>query len=140
MLFNCSIRCGCPPSEWKLSSVIYPKKNLELNNQAILDLYHSCQLLAKFREPFLCFDCQPPYNKLSTFQLPMGIPATVSALIECTHDWFLHLDKYREIGAVFFDFKKAFDTVPHQPLLHKLLRLNLDPRITTWIHNYLADR
>ena len=66
--------------------------------------------------------------------------STVSALIECAHDWFLHLDKHREIGAVFFDFKKAFDTVPHQPLLHKLLQLNLDPCITTWIHNYLADR
>ena len=66
--------------------------------------------------------------------------STVSALIECTHDWFLHLDKHREIGAVFFDFKKAFDTVPHQPLLYKLLWLNLDSCITTWIHNYLADR
>ena len=64
----------------------------------------------------------------------------VSALIECTHDWFLHPDKHREIDAVFFDLKKAFDTVPHQPLVHKLLQLNLDPRITTWIHNYLADR
>ena len=48
LLFNCSIRCSCLPSEWKLSSVIHIPKNLELNNQVILDLYHSCQLLAKF--------------------------------------------------------------------------------------------
>ena len=30
--------------------------------------------------------------------------------------------------------------MPHQPLLDKLRRLGLDPHITTWIHNYLAER
>ena len=45
-----------------------------------------------------------------------------------------------EIGAIFFDFKKAFDTVPHLPLLEKLEQLGLDPCIVTWIHNYLAER
>ena len=66
--------------------------------------------------------------------------STVSALIECTHDWFLQLDNHMEIGAVFFDFRKAFDTVPHRLLMAKLHNLGLDPHIITWIHNYLAER
>ena len=45
-----------------------------------------------------------------------------------------------EIGAVFFDFKKAFDSIPHSPLLSKLEAIGLDPHIITWIHNYLAER
>ncbi len=46
----------------------------------------------------------------------------------------------KEIGAVFFDFYKAFDTVPHQPLVDKLSHLGLNPQIVKWVHNYLADR
>jgi len=56
------------------------------------------------------------------------------------HEWLTHLESGSEIGAIFFDFKKAFDTVPHLPLLSKLENIGLDPHIITWIHNYLAER
>ncbi len=39
-----------------------------------------------------------------------------------------------------FDFHKAFDSVPHEPLMDKLCLLGLNPSIVTWVHNYLADR
>ena len=48
--------------------------------------------------------------------------------------------KVKEIEAVFFDFCKAFDSVPHQPLLTKLCQRGINPHIVQWIHNYLADR
>ena len=44
------------------------------------------------------------------------------------------------LGAVFFDFEKAFDRVPHQLLMSKLMGLGLDPYIMTWLHNYLPSR
>jgi len=47
--------------------------------------------------------------------------STVSALLSMTHDWLLHLEKRQQGGAVFFDFHKAFDCVPHQPLIDKTL-------------------
>ena len=50
------------------------------------------------------------------------------------------LEKGKEVGAVFFNFQKAFDTVPHKPLLDKLCTLGLDPQIVKWVHNYLANR
>ncbi len=46
--------------------------------------------------------------------------STAQALLVATNDWLQHLELGREIGAVFFDFKKAFDTVPHIPLISKL--------------------
>ncbi len=36
--------------------------------------------------------------------------------------------------------KKAFDSVPHIPLISKLQQLNLDPNIVSWVTNYLSDR
>ena len=66
--------------------------------------------------------------------------STVSALLHVTHDWFQHLERNHEVGAVFFDFHKAFDSVPHEPLLSKLKALNLTHNVYVWLHNYLAGR
>ena len=56
------------------------------------------------------------------------------------HESLTHLESGSEIGAIFFDFKKVFDTVPHLPLLSKLETIGLDPHIITWIPKYLAER
>jgi len=42
------------------------------------------------------------------------------ALSETTHNWFNVNEKGIEEGAVFFDFRKTFDSVPHRVLLEKL--------------------
>ena len=46
----------------------------------------------------------------------------------------------QDICAIFFDLRKAFDSVPHQPLLEKLCSYNLDPHILSWISSYLTGR
>ncbi len=66
--------------------------------------------------------------------------STFAALLSTTQDWFQLLEKGMEVGAVFFDFKKAFDTVPHQLLMDKLRDLGLNPQIVKWVQNYLANR
>ncbi len=48
-----------------------------------------------------------------------------------------HLEQGSDIGAAFFDFKKAFDSVT---LISKLQQLNLDPNIVSSVTNYLSDR
>ena len=35
---------------------------------------------------------------------------------------------------------KAFDSVPHQPLLCKLFNLQVNPFLFRWIHSYLSSR
>ena len=65
--------------------------------------------------------------------------STVAALLSTTQDWFQLLEKGKEVGAVFFDFHKAFDTVPHRSLVDKLCQLGLNPQIVNSVHNYLAD-
>ena len=66
--------------------------------------------------------------------------STTSALTSFTHDCQEALDCGNEVCSVFFDLSKAFDTVPHQQLLHKLSKLHVDPFLIRWVSNYLADR
>ena len=66
--------------------------------------------------------------------------STITALLSVTHEWFKVLESGQELFSVFFDIKKAFDTVPHQSLMDKLHRYGLDPRIQSWLNSYLSDR
>ncbi|KAG8230388.1 hypothetical protein J437_LFUL014174 [Ladona fulva] len=38
------------------------------------------------------------------------------------------------------DSSRAFDTVPHDTLIAKLEKLDIDRRIVIWIKNFLIDR
>ena len=42
--------------------------------------------------------------------------------------------------AVFLDFRKGFDSVPHGPLIQKLHHIGLDNHLTLWVSNYLTSR
>ena len=39
---------------------------------------------------------------------------------------------------MFFDFQKAFDTVPHHHLLHKLAAYGVNNQILRWLKNFLC--
>ena len=66
--------------------------------------------------------------------------STVSALISTTMDWFASLESGNDICTVFFDYWKAFDSVPHCPLLAKLSSLQFSPYLIWWITNYLTNK
>ena len=63
-----------------------------------------------------------------------------TALLSVVHDWHLHLEAKTDVCAVFFDLRKAFDSVPHRPLLHKLENLGIDKFLLNWITSYLTER
>ena len=46
--------------------------------------------------------------------------STVCALLSVTNDWFAELECGSEICAVFFDYNKAFDSVPPPASLGKV--------------------
>ena len=56
------------------------------------------------------------------------------------HNWLSILEGGGEIGAVFFDLRKAFDSIPHEALLDKLKRTGLSNPILSWITDYLTCR
>ena len=61
-------------------------------------------------------------------------------LLLATHHWHTILEKRSQVGCVFFDLSKAFDTIPHQALLNKLQLFRVSATILHWIKNYLSGR
>ena len=66
--------------------------------------------------------------------------STASTLTSATHDWFTTLDSGSSVGAVFFDLKKAFDSVPNSLLLDKISATGLHLVLVQWIGAYLTSR
>ena len=66
--------------------------------------------------------------------------STELALLNTINDWLVCMEKRHDVGTVFFDFTKAFDSVPHLALLAKLRHIGLRQDLISWIHNYLSER
>ena len=132
-LFNLSIQTGHIPCDWKLSQVVpipkWPGAKSPLEFRPISLLSFLSKVLERSFH-MLILDHLNQHHPLSNCQ--WGFQAkksTVSALISTTHDWLQQLEAGKEIGAVFFDFEKAFDKVPHEHLMSTLASLGLDPHI-----------
>ena len=59
--------------------------------------------------------------------------STVAALLSVTQKWLSALERGQEVCAVFFDYRKVFDSVPHLPLLEKLESLDFNIYIRKWV-------
>ena len=66
---------------------------------------------------------------------------TTGALVKMVDKWQSCLEKRNEVHACgFLNLKKAFDRVPHCPLLDKLSTLNINPFIFCWLESYLIHQ
>ena len=64
----------------------------------------------------------------------------VTQLLECLYDWTENWENKYETDVIYLDFAKAFDTVPHLRLIHKLRQAGIRGRVLNWIENFLKDR
>ena len=143
-LFNLSLKTSIFPAYWKFARVVpIPKTgNPESpsNYRPISILPIISKLLEKHVHNLL-------YQHLSN-NCPLSPnqwgftegKLTTTALLSFVHECQEALDNGGEVCSVFFDLCKAFDSVPHQPLLCKLFYLQVNPFLLRWIHSYLSSR
>ena len=143
-LFNISLKLGRIPSSWKTSSIVPIPKNSNhkeaTNYRPISLLPIVSKLLERHVHRYITLflsQTSPLSNTQWGFQTGKS---TITALLAVTHDWFQALEAKNDVCSVFFDLKKAFDSVPHQPLMEKLQKYGLDGNILSWISSYLTNR
>ena len=66
--------------------------------------------------------------------------STATALLDCTNDWYVNIDRKMFNIVVLIDLKKAFDTVDHQILLKKLELHGIKGQALTLLKSYLTNR
>ncbi len=64
----------------------------------------------------------------------------MTALLSTIHEWLQLLESGLEICAIFLDYKKAFDSFTHAPLINKLKRIGLHHNLLEWLTDYLTSR
>ena len=69
---------------------------------------------------------------------PIALPPPL--FFSATHFIASALDKHSSVCGIFLDLKKAFDSVPHKPLIDLLSSLNIPCFLVNWIHSYLSSR
>ena len=144
-IFNLSIKSGIFPDGWKNSHIIpIPKHTSALSSPTGYRPIYLLPLISKVLERqifnWLLDFCQT-HNLLSDTQFSFRPGhSTESTLITSTNSWFTQVDKGYFICATFFDLTKAFDSVPHQPLLDVLFSLDIPHHLIVWLQSYLILR
>nr|VZH99966.1 unnamed protein product [Spirometra erinaceieuropaei] len=64
----------------------------------------------------------------------------LSTVLACLEIWSRTLEEGFEVDVGYIDFRKAFDTVPHQRLLHKLSAIGIREDLLNWIRAFLVGR
>lgn len=144
IIFNSSLRTGRLPSIWKQGNIcaIHKKgSRQDCNNYRPVSL---TSIVCKLMEGIIrdkIMDYMSSNSLFSSKQygfLPKR--STIQQLLKIMDHWTEELDSGKTLEAVYMDFQKAFDTVPHGRLLIKLQHYGITGRIYEWIKDFLSNR
>lgn len=144
IIFQNSIATGEIPTTWKLANICALHKKgskKEATNYRPVSL--TC-IVSKMLESILrdhIMNHLTANNLLSDKQYGfIHGRSTVSQLLKILDKWTEELDKGNYIETIYMDIKKAFDTVPHLRLLHKMEIYGLGPQLLKWTKSFISGR
>ena len=123
--FNCSYRYSILPNDWKDANVLPLFKkgdpSLPTNYRPISSTYTLSKIMESIIRDNVVMNAQE-CNILNLSQHGfLTNRSTSSQFLEGTYDWCSAVESGHVTDAVYIDFKKAFDSVPHVKLREKLL-------------------
>ena len=137
-IFNKSVDTGIFPTGPKLAKVTPIHKANDKDN---LNNYRPISVLSSIAKVFerIVFNQFYTYlnqnNLLSKFQSGFRpFHSTATALLDATNEWLTNMDKGLLNSVTFLDFSKAFDTVDHAILLHKLSLYGVADNSLEWLN------
>ena len=142
ILFQKSLDTGLLPDDWKTGTVVPIKKGSrkEPGNYRPVSLTAiPCKILeAVIRDRLMThlIDEQLLHNDQHGFRPRRSC---TSQLLEVLEDWSRSIECGESVDALYLDFQKAFDAVPHQRLLSNLESFGITGIRKRWIAHFLQD-
>ena len=143
-LFNKSITEGVIPKDWKEANVtaIFKKgsRSDPSNYRPVSLTCVTCKVLESLIRDViveymsgykLYLDCQHGFRQKRS---------CITQLLEVMEDLTNMIENRNTIDIIYLDFRKAFDTVPHERLLLKLKSYGISGNLLIWIKQFLNDR
>ncbi|MEL6931234.1 MAG: reverse transcriptase family protein, partial [Cyanobacteria bacterium J06600_6] len=142
--YNMLLSNGELPNEWKVAHIIPIHKG---GSKSRCENYRPISLtcaICKILEAVIKTDILVFLSNSNTiFSSQHGfLPgrSTATALLSFLEDVSLYIEDYQNVDAIYLDFKKAFDSVPHKRLVGKLKSYGIQSPLLSWIRSFLADR
>lgn len=141
-LFNLLLQNAVIPSEWKIHCISPIHKS---RSKADVSNYRPISLLcciSKVLEKVVynqLFQAVSPHLSCHQFRFLPG-HSTIQQLLIFLDEALTNLDSKIQTDTIYFDLRKAFDTVPHSSLLLKLHSYGIHDKALDWVKSYLSNR
>jgi hypothetical protein len=141
-LYNTSLSTGKLPLEWKEANivVIHKKgKKTDPSNYRPISLLPVCsKVLERCIYNNIIAEIRPLISNSQHGFLANS--STSTQLLTFFNTITNMADNKDDIDLVYFDLSKAFDSVPHPPVLRKLTTFGVNGILLKWFTDYLTDR
>ena len=141
-LLTLSLRSQVLPQEWHTHRIVPVFKSSDRTSVTNYRPIFLLCIISKILEKIIyqkLFDFL--HNQLSVHQFGF-IPqrSCLQQLLLFTHELYLAKSTHCDTDAIYLDYKKAFDSVVHVKLLHKLWAHGISGELWSWIKAYLTNR
>ena len=142
LLFNLSMSASVLPSNWKLAHVAPIHKKGPRDDVENYRPVSLLSILSKVMERCV-------FNHIYEHVSPLITPlqhgfvkgkSCQSQLLDVYHQIGSTLDQSGQTDIIFLDFSKAFDSVSHVLLIHKLQSFGFSGILLKWLKSYLSNR
>ena len=143
-LFDMTLAKGKLPSDWKMANIIpiFKKgsQNIAENYRPISLTSTLCKMMEHLiREAIMKHLTEHKLLSPKQYGFVSGRSTTTQLLYfidKCAN----FINEGNVVDTIYFDFAKAFDSVPHQRLLLKLDAYGIKGDVFNWIKDFLVDR
>ena len=143
-LLDTTMNNGSLPEDWKRATVIPVHKGGDRSLVANYRPVSLTSVVCKQLEHVIASYLRQVWDKNDwLFEGQHGFRpgySCESQVISICQDIADSLDDGENIDAIIVDFSKAFDLVPHGRLLTKIANSGVDPRVVTWVKEFLSGR
>ncbi len=144
LIFENSLNAGVLPDDWKLANVspIHKKgnKHVKENYRPISLTSIVCRVMERIIKNSIVKHLDK--NKhFSPDQFGFRCKRScVLQLLEFFEEITSMLDQGKYVDVIYFDFAKAFDSVPHERLLNKIESYGVNGKVLNWISSFLRNQ